>query len=72
MEKTVYKKEADAKWQRTKNPFFFRCSRCHAVITGCHHLYCPGCKAQMHKKGDFIYNEETGEAGIVKLGATAL
>lgn len=71
MEKTVYKKEADARWKG--NGFGdYRCSRCWTIVTGCHHLHCPGCKAQMYKEGDFIYNEATGEAGIVKLGATAL
>ena len=71
MEKTVYKKEADARWKG--NGFGeYRCSRCWTIVTGCHHLHCPGCKAQMHEEGDFIYNEETGETGIVKLGEAAL
>ena len=71
MEKTVYKKKADARWKG--NGFgYYRCSLCWTVVAGHYHLTCPGCGAQMFEEGDFIYNEETGEAGIVKLGETAL
>ena len=71
MKTTVYKKEADARWKG--NGFGeYRCSRCWTIVSGCYHLHCPDCNAQMHKEGDFIYNDETGEAGFVKLGTPAL
>ncbi|MBE6983748.1 MAG: hypothetical protein E7435_05655 [Ruminococcaceae bacterium] len=66
MKNIVFKKKADARWKG--NGFGeYRCSQCWTIVSGNHHLICPGCKAQMHKPGDLIYDEATGEAEIVKL-----
>ena len=71
MENIVYKKKADARWKG--NGFGeYRCSRCWTVVVGSYHLQCPGCKAQMHEEGDLLFNEQTGEACIAKLGEPAL
>ncbi len=71
MKTIVYKKKADARWK----PIGFgnyRCSNCLTIVAGNYRVHCPRCKLQMHKEGDLIYNEETGEACIVKLGEPAL
>lgn len=67
----VGKRYGDARWKGL-GMGDYECTNCYTVVGGDHRIYCPKCGAQMYNDGDLIYNEETGEACIVKLGQSAL